>query len=242
MAGNNTLATLRGNVRDYLNEPVSSSSFWSDAQLNKYINFAYRKYADKWTRIQPQWGKRTVDITFPADSEYTDLDSSTWLYGGPWRLDSFIEDRTYGQPGYRIPWANSKEELFKYYNGIRDELVVGTNLVAWIEEFLTGTGTSVLRLYLAPKPGSSRSLRLHFQVAAEELSSDTDTTKLPTCVEECVELDAVIRARGIQEEAPPQAITLAKTMLAEAEREMKAFARQFQRGPSRVRFSRKTVG
>jgi len=237
MSGNSTLAQVLAEVRDMLNEPTASNSFWSDAQLNRYIKNAHRDYWRKWCRYKPEFGSRTKDATYTAAAESVDVSFSA-DEGFPSTVD-FCEDRTDVQPGPHIPWADSMDDLTRYYNQLGDTSLL-SNWAAKVfgtiaQSASSGVQTNVFRLFLAPIPSGARSLRLHYQAEPYQMTAATHTTGLPDVVEQCIIIKTAILARA-QEEATDEPFRL---ILQEAEQEMRASARPLRKGPKRVRSTSK---
>lgn len=223
---NAALSVLRTRLRAILNE--STAGFWSDANLNIYIAMAVAKYHDWWTRHNPHWGKSTIDVTYTASAESVTITVST---GNEIMLVDYIEDRTNAQPGPHIDLVNTKEELADHYGVYNDTSWDGIPLVAYIEvveaEAVAGVKTHTYTIFLAPKPGSAHSLRLHTRRRPPALTSDTHTSGLPDIVEECVVLHAAMLARS-QEESPPGGLV---QLLEMAERGAISSAKPLRSGP-----------
>ncbi|MBW2704146.1 MAG: hypothetical protein JRF33_25280 [Deltaproteobacteria bacterium] len=232
-AGNSTLADILAEVRDLLNEPTASNSFWADSQLKRYIKNSHRDYWRKWARKKPEFGSRQKDFTYTASAEYVDV-SFTDDEGFPATVD-YCEDRTDMQPGTKIPWADSMEALTHYYNQLGDTVLL-SNWPARIfgtihQSASSGVQTNVFRTHVAPIPSGSRSMRLHYQAEPYQLTALTHTTGLPDVVEQCIILKAASIARA-QEEATDEPFRL---LLDEAEKEMISSSRPLRKGPKRVR-------
>lgn len=226
--GNSALSVLRATLRDLLNEPTSGRSFWTDAQLNKYINMAYREFYNRWCKNNPEWGKFIETLTYTSSAESVTFTPSS-MPGDLVSVD-YIEDCTYDTPGEPVPMARTREELNRRYAEINDTVVCSYPAVAYIEvvpSISSGVHTLAFKVYLAPKPSGARSLRLHCQGRPQTLSADTYTTGLPDPVEDCIVFRAAILAR-IQEGLERSGF---ETLLKAAEHSMAESTKGFQRGP-----------
>lgn len=64
-----SLDTVRANVRNLLNQPTASNSFWTDAELDTYINEAIRIYFAELTKIDEGHFTTSVTLDLTANVE-----------------------------------------------------------------------------------------------------------------------------------------------------------------------------
>jgi hypothetical protein len=83
-----TLGSLLSDVRDLLNQPDASNSFWSDSSLTNYINEGVRiYYAEVVQNMEGQWGKNaSLDIV--SGVETVNLPSDCYEVKGVWKVIS----------------------------------------------------------------------------------------------------------------------------------------------------------
>lgn len=70
---NAALSTLRARVRRLLNEQVAANSFWTDADLNAFIQTAYEHYYRWYCQLNQTHGRRKVDITYQSTRNRIDF-------------------------------------------------------------------------------------------------------------------------------------------------------------------------
>jgi len=231
---NTKLSDMRTSLRYMLNEPIAG--FWSDAQLNHYLQIAYAEYYGRYYDKSPQQNTRTESLTYTANARYLDLTSDP-----PVMRIVRIEDRTgvsATSSGTLLREAGSIEELMSVQGGdtITDS-VHGTPSLYWLEndqQEPSGGGEVVMtqRLWLAPIPSSSRSLSMVYQSTPTGFENDNDTTGLPGQVELCIIHKALVLARMQEENS--QGLAMAKSLLADAEENMRRLSRGTRRGPGRI--------
>ena len=226
-----TLLTLRTRVRDLLNEPTAA--FWTNAQLNRYIKQACDRYYGVYSKIVPEFGNMTSDITYTASAESVTVTISTWTF----KEALFLEDRTNSQPGTTIPFADSLEALWEKHRQMGDSTVAGEPVVAYLthkQDITTGVVSETLTVYLAPYPVGSKTLRLHYRAEPADISGgDTYTTGLPLHWDDPVVFQACIYAR-MQEEKPNLDVLYQE--LKRAEESAYSLSGNYRRNMARVRW------
>ena len=209
----------------------ASAAFWSDDQLDSYINASYFEFFREYQRKMPAWARRAESLTYTASAESVTFTVSD---GTPWYFE-YVEDQTNSDPGFVIPLTTDKARLHRSYSIISDSSIDGQSTVCYVEFTQTkssGVFTDTCKVYLSPKPSSDRSLVIHLQLAPEEMTADTHTTGMPDFVERCVVLQAAIYAR-VQEESPHSFLD---KELEKAKVAMQKNIRPLKRGPGRVRY------
>jgi|MudIll2142460700_1097286.scaffolds.fasta_scaffold432715_2 hypothetical protein len=219
---NSALSVIRAKVRRLLNE--ATAEFWSDAVLNDFIQNSFDHYYRAYTEINPEFGRKYEDITYTASAEYYDITAT----GGDIESILFVEDRTNYQPGPKLQQATSLVELQKVsYPAIYTSLSPCFWYFEKVESITTGVVTIKNRLYLGPKPGSAKSLRLHVQAGPQPLAGDAYTTGMPDFVERCIILGAAIDAKLM--EASPN-IRGFQELLMQAEQRLMNHSNRIGRG------------
>lgn len=233
MSGNRTLSSLLTDLRALLNEP--SAGFWTDTQLKQYLRMAHRNYYAKYASAAPELLAQEATVTYTANARNIDLSVEPPID----RIFS-IEDRTStasNQTGYVFREAGSYEELLAVQGSGLDYGYgySGAPAIYWLEDAETmssGVVTVTQRLWIAPIPGSSRSLYIRYQAQPSEFDDDNDTSGLPEHVEQCILLQAGVYARTQEENQG--GIAVLKAMLADAEDTMRKLSRARRRGPGRI--------
>ena len=228
-----TLSALRTRLRDLLNEPTAG--FWTDAQLNRYLATAYKRFYLEAIKLNPDFATRYYDITYTAGAASVNVSIT----------DSFIcrevygmEDRTTSTPGPMMQQAESLEELHSCYANEPATVISGFP-AKWylknVESTAAGVITQQLTIYVAPYPASAMTLRMHYRAEPQELSTaDTYTTGLSAEWDECVVYGALVLAR-MQEENSGGAQS-AQTMVEASFVNAARLTRPIMRNSARVRY------
>ena len=178
MASHKTLSDLRTAVRDYLDE--SSSSFWTDAQLNRYINRARDRV---WNEVR-KLGEDYYMVTRPAaDGTLTILGESFDCSGlgitvGGTTLTlpqdfaevKLIQVTTGGYENIRVEYRDLT------HPDMRDAMDVPSNITPSIYYFDV---IAERTLRYAPKSDTALSLSITYVQRFDDLSSDSDTLTMP---------------------------------------------------------------
>lgn len=192
-----TLLSLRTDLRRLLNEPTAS--FWSDADLNAYIQKACNKYYAIYQSLVPEFGMIQYDITYPSGAESYAISESDWSFREAIRL----EDRTNQTPGVVIPITNSLEALLRAHGVQNENTQTGLPTLAYVghaQSVSSGTVSNELTIWIAPKPSGTLSLRLHIRALPADISAgDSNTVGLPQVFDAPIILQAAAFAR-IQEQ------------------------------------------
>lgn len=233
--GNSTRSALRTRLRHLLNAS-NDTEFFTDTVLNGALDRAYLGYAADWLRRNPTENVSFKSFTYTAAAERVEV---TFTVGQPVRFLDYLEDRTNTQPGTKIPLVSGRENLLSQSVTLEIDIFPGLNR-AYVETVATmnssGTYTQKFYVYIAPKPSSARTLRLHYQWLPQSFLSDNSTTGMPGVVEDCILYASLLEMRGIREESPDSSVTQATLLLNRAEKRLNDLSRQRRRGPGRVRF------
>jgi hypothetical protein len=116
--------------------------------------------------------------------------------------------------------------LLNLYNAEYRELVDDTSLAG-------NTIKRRLRVYLAPKPGSDRSIRFHFQRGSQQMYADASRSGAPGIVERCAILETVVKA--LRQEGSPAANEF-KVDLKEEVLLLRQESGKFKRRPKRIKY------
>jgi len=235
MSGNRAVSVLLTDLRDMLNEPVAG--FWTDEALIRYLRRAHRKFYALHASSAAGHNAQTESLSYTGGSRYVAMTADP-----PVDRIIKIEDRTDAaadSSGPMIREAEGLEEVLELQAGGSDlgNGSGGYPAVFWLENFetiATGVRTIEQRLWLAPAPGSTRTLLIRYQAEPSDFDSTTDTSGVPEYVEDCVLLQAAIYAR-LQEENP-SGIGGLKNELTEAENLMRKLSRAGRRGPGRIKY------
>ncbi len=207
MAELKTLTVLRTDVRDFLDE--ASASFWSNAQLNRYINRA----ADRvWARVR---ALNDEYFTITRDS----TDGALTILGESYTASSFAivaGTRDYSLPpdfeemkAIEVLTDNYEDVRFVYRDlsdpdmrallEITDNQTPSTFLFSLI-------GTRTMRI--APLSDTALDLRLTYVRRFAEMTTDADTLTMPHPLYLAVENYAT--AFALRQDRSPDAVTFAQ--------------------------------
>lgn len=174
-----TLTTLLGNVRNLLNQPNSSNSFWSDAELDAYINEAIRIYFAELTKINEGQFTAQTDLNITANTETVSLPSDFFSMRAVYKK----VDTTW----ILLPYRNNITEGYSTEGG--------TNSVTYLPYYYFRGNSLVLRP--VPQFSETSGLRVEYlQFPATLVSgSDTLTDQISPVFSQVVEMYAVYKAK-----------------------------------------------
>jgi len=174
-----TLLSLRTMIRDSVDE--DTASFWTDAQLNRYIN----KSKDRvWSRI-----RELKDDYF--DVVRSSTDGALTILGESYNASSFkivagttdytlppdfvemrlIEVITSGYEWVRFTFKRMNDRAFRDWRAITDNMTP--------DEFLFTLFKEPPAMSVVPKSDTALDLRITYVQVIPDLSSDTDRLTLP---------------------------------------------------------------
>lgn len=235
---NSTLSTMRGVLRTRLNEPTAG--FWSNTDLNRHLQTSYNLYYLLYLRKNPRLAEQTTDVTYTSGAESAAVTVSGYTIG----KIVLVEDRTDIQPGVVLEEADSKWGVVAeaVEPDSSDNPTGDPSKWYYVKTSAATTGVIAVagKLYLTPVPGSTRTIRIHFQAEAQTLAGDTYTTGLPDEYEECVICYASVLAK-IQEQVPPGVLSIYQDQQAKAEQKIRELAQGVSRGPGRIVFHDDTL-
>jgi len=226
--GNNTLASFKVDLARQLNDKMYR--MWSETDLEGYIQRAVTAIYGEMIDVNPDLATKTHDFSYTANAESITITPSS----GTVRRVKFIEDRTDYQPGPMWEPAQDREDLHSYNMIAADASRVYDAPRYMVDFEESGTGATLAMNVIvraAPPPGTTRSLRLHYQSGGPTLSSSTFKTGLLPEAEEYAMWLAAIMAK-FQEDEPPA------NWQAELNRAQVRFTRAIKlkakRGPKRI--------
>jgi len=230
---NSALSAMRGVLRTRLNEPTAG--FWSNADLNKHLQTAYSTYYALYLRKNPRLAEQYSDVTYTSGAESVAVTVTGYTIG----KIALVEDRTDIQPGVVLEECDSKMGVVAEAVGPDSSDNPTGDPAKWYYVKSSAATTGVIavagKLYLTPVPGSTRTIRIHFQAEAQSLAGDTYTTGLPDEYEECVICHAAVLAK-VQEQVPPGVLSIFQDVLGKAEQKLRELAQGVSRGPGRIVF------
>lgn len=228
---NSTLTAIRTALRTRLNE--ASPGFWTNANLNEHIQRSYNETFAMYLRKNPKQAKQSEDITYTAEAEYYAVTISGYTLAHV----TSVEDRTEVQPGIPLSEADSLEEVIADAEdpAAADNPTGDPSKWYFVKTSATTTGVITVagRLYLSPIPGTSRSIRIHYQAEAQSLAGDTYTTGLPDVYETRLIAKAAVYAKE-QEGVSASALQAFKDEFKEADMAVRTMDGGFSRGPARI--------
>lgn len=173
------LSDLRTAVRDRLDE--STAAFWTDAQLNRYLNRAKDRV---WSRV------RALEEDY-FDTSRTSQDGSLTILGETYAASSF--KITSGTSDYTLPpdfaemrameviTSGYEWVLFRFRDLAKDEFRAARMLTDNFSpsEFLVDIFGEPAQMRIAPKSDTALDLRITYVARIADLSADTDRLLLP---------------------------------------------------------------
>jgi hypothetical protein len=174
-----TLTTLLTNVRNFLNQPSASNSFWTDAELTVYLNEAVSLYFAEVSHSQEGLFTTSSDLNIVTDTETVSLPS-----------DCFVVKALYKKvtDGY---------EILEYRNDLTEGYSTqgGTNASSYTPSYFFRGNSIVLR----PTPNFSQTagLKIEYMQFPDQMSvgADTLTAQVSPIFKQLVEMYAVYKAK-----------------------------------------------
>lgn len=175
-----TLGKLLTNVRSMLNQPDSSNSTWSDAQLTEWINKGVQRYyAEVVQNVEGQWGKETT-LNIVSGAATVTLPTDCFEVKGVWKVVS----------EGRVP--------LEYQNNLMDGVVTSGG-GSGSESYFPAYSFLENKLKLSPVPDYSETggLYLEYVYFPETMlnAGDTLSANVAPIFSELVEMYAVYKAK-----------------------------------------------
>jgi len=174
-----TLTTLLANVRNLLNQPNSSNSFWSDAELTAYINEAIRIYFGELSKINEGQFTTTTDLNIVANTETIALPSDFFAAKGVYKK------------------VNNGYMMLSYQNNMVESY--NTDGGAGAETYVPSYYFRGNNLVLRPVPQFSESagIKLEYIQFPETLVSGSDvlTSQISPVFSQVIEMYSVYKAK-----------------------------------------------
>lgn len=174
-----SLSTLRTNIRSLLNQPNAANSFWSDADLDNYINEAVRIYFGELARINEGQFATQTDLDIVANSELVSLPSDFFSMRAVYKKS----DVTY----IILPYRNNLTEGYSTDGG--------TNSTTFLPYYYFRGNSLVLRP--VPQFSETAGLRIEYLQFPDTLlnGSDTLTAQISPIFSQVIEMYAVYKAK-----------------------------------------------
>lgn len=214
-----TLSTIRSNVRNLLNQPNASNSFWSDAELDTYINEAIRIYAAELMKIDEGLFTAQVDRDIWANTETVALPSDFFAIRAVYKK----VDTTY----IMLPYRNNLTEGY--------DTDGGTNSNTYLPYYYFRGNSLVLRP--VPVFNETAGLRVEYLQFPDTLVSGGDylTAQISPLFSQVIEMYAVYKAK-VKESLVNGVDTsvLAKANLAELHRQFMDMVQIRSKNPTAI--------
>jgi DNA-binding ferritin-like protein (Dps family) len=175
-----TLGKLITTVRNMLNQPDASNSFWSDAEITDYINEGVRVYfAEVVQNKEGQW-TTTTDLNIVTDTETVTLPTNCY------QVKTLFKAVTGGYVA--LPYQNSISDSYASVSGAN-----GTD--TYFPSYYFRENSIVL--HPVPNYSETAGLRLEYVYFPEVLmnSGDTMTANVAPIFKQVVEMYAVYKAK-----------------------------------------------
>lgn len=173
------LSTLRTNVRNLLNQPSSTNSFWTDAELDVYLNEAVRVYYNMIATMDEGYFLSQSDLNITSGTETVALPTGTmWVKALYKKVDN----------GYVI---------LPYRNNLTEGYVTNSagDAGSYTPSYYFRDNDIVLR----PPPTftETNGLRIEYMGFPDTLVNDGDllTNQIPAVYQQVVEAYAVYKAK-----------------------------------------------
>lgn len=175
-----TLGTYITAVRDMLNQPNAANSFWSDAELTRYLNEAVRMYFLEVTNNgEGQWTKVT-NLNISSDTETVPLPTDCYEVKAVYKL-------TGGTEYVVLPYRNAISDSYTTQGG--------TDGNTFFPSYYFRDNSLVLR----PTPNFSETagLRIEYIYFPDKLTSagDTMSAQVLPIFQQLIEMYAVYKAK-----------------------------------------------
>lgn len=163
-----TLGTLRGNVRNHIDEP--SANYWTDTELNSYIG---NRQLDLWRRIY----QLRKDFFLSATGFVLTTAVQQYSYGTadgvPTNIFRISSIRTTLSGFQDIEWVPVDPSSRAFTDGLRTDVVVASPFV--IMYALRANNT----IWISPLPQSVLTAQVDFIQLPTQVSADVDTFVIP---------------------------------------------------------------
>ncbi len=232
---NSARSVLLTRLRRQLNEPTAANSFWTDADLNDYLLQAYQHYHRRYTHLNPEDSRIVETVTYTAGESYYDITTTGYDIE---RIENVMDQTNVSAGmGVELIHCTSLHDLNAIHQRIWGQTTNSVNAPThWYYErpqtSASGVITRVQRLYLGPRPTSTRTIDLYVSPAPRVFNVDTHTTGLPDEFEHCIVAKASVHARKQEGKVPG----VEKAELAECENNMMKAVKSFSRGQDRVEY------
>ena len=171
-------STILTDVRNLLNQPNSTNSFWTDSELNSYINEAMRVYFAELTKIDEGHFTAQVDLDIVANQETVAMPADFFSMRALYKK----VDTTY----MILPYRNNITEGYSTEGG--------TNSVTYLPYYYFRQNQIVLRP--VPQFSETASLRMeYFQFPQQMATGDTLTDQITPVFYQVIEMYAVYKAK-----------------------------------------------
>lgn len=174
-----TLGSYLTAVRDLLNQPDASNSFWSDAELVRYINEAIRMYFLEVTNNDEGFWTKTVSLDMVANVETVPLPADCFNVKAVYRAVT---------NGYVVlPYLNAESDSYSTISGGAGD--------TYLPSYYFRENSLVLR----PVPNSNQTaaLQVEYVYFPDSMSSagDTTGTNVLPVFRQLIEMYAVYKAK-----------------------------------------------
>ena len=172
-------STILTDVRNLLNQPNSANSFWTDAELQSYINEAMRVYFAELTKIDEGHFTAQIDLDIVANQEYVTLPSDFFSMRALFKK----VDQNY----FILPYRNNITEGYSTEGG--------TNSVTYLPYYYFRQNQIILRP--VPQFSETATLRMEYFQFPQQFSTsgDTLTDQITPVFYQVIEMYAVYKAK-----------------------------------------------
>lgn len=174
-----TLGSYLTAVRDLLNQPNASNSFWSDAELVRYINEGIRMYFLEVTTNDEGFWTKTADLSMVANVETITLPSDCFKVKAVYRAVS---------QGYVVlPYRNAESDSYSTISGGAGD--------TYLPSYYFRENSLVLRP--VPNSDQTNALRIEYIYFPDSMNAagDTTGTNLLPVFRQLIEMYAVYKAK-----------------------------------------------
>lgn len=189
------LSQIREAVRDDLYEPTAA--FWSNAELVRRINRAYREVRTRIAQLDEELFEREITVVYPGSSRQESL-AGLGFTSEPLKF-ILVEDVTgnANRPVNLDHIEKISEGAYRTKGGV----VADSTAIRGSSYYLSAGPGGGREIGVRPIPAQALTLRITYVPQTVELVQDPDTPDIPDDFHECIVLGAVYSAR-MKEEAP----------------------------------------
>lgn len=178
-----TLATVRGNVRNHIDEP--SANYWTDAELNSYIS---SRQLDLWRRIyqiDKDYFLSPTGFTLTTAVNQYQYGTADGVPTNIFRIESI---RTTTSGFQDTSWVNANPTSQEFLDGLRSDVPVA--MPFRILYSLRNVNT----IWISPLPQSSLQAQVDYIMLPTAVAADSDTFVMPDPFLDFIEYMATVDA------------------------------------------------